>query len=160
MSAVPPSHSRQLLLPPHPSGQEWLIQVVNEQTHAAAFHPPLLPLSPPLVSSSDPLVPCLPPLPKLESQPRWLSPSPHFRTRARTACPDVSRLALVLEEELGGGDREEPGVLPSWMSCGGGRGQGMGGCCAGEDRTGRCGVRSGGGTGKQVPESLGTGLLF
>lgn len=46
-----------------------------------------------LSPTPDPPMPCLPPPPKLENPYRanfCLSLTPQFRTRARTACPDVS----------------------------------------------------------------------
>lgn len=38
-----PSPSQQLLFPPYPSGQKWLIQVVNEQTRLPPLSPSSLP---------------------------------------------------------------------------------------------------------------------
>lgn len=121
-----------ILLLPHPSGQKWLIQVVNEQTHTAAFHS-LSFLSP----TPDPPMPCLPPPPKLENPYRanlCLSLTPPFQDQGQDCLP-----RCVLQEETGRGvaedDQERPAVLPSWAPCRGCTGvRGQDGCRVGEGR--------------------------
>ena len=65
------------------------------------FTPQLLPLSPPLSPALTLGHACHPlPSPSIHTELTSVSvPYPQFRTRARTASPDVFRLGTVLEEE-------------------------------------------------------------